>query len=66
MSKMVLNNEWCKACSRCILECPKKAISMTEVINSKGYATVKIDDAKCSKCGVCFWVCPDCVFELEA
>lgn len=66
MNKVVIKKERCKACGFCIRECPKKAISMTNETNSKGYTTIKIDIEKCISCGVCYWVCPDCVFELEA
>jgi NAD-dependent dihydropyrimidine dehydrogenase PreA subunit len=38
---------------------------MTAELNGKGYAAIRIDDARCNKCGVCYWVCPDSVFEAE-
>ena len=66
MSKVNVNREWCKACGFCIRECPRQAIATTAEPNGKGYAAVAIDDAKCIKCGVCYWVCPDSVFEVEA
>lgn len=37
---------------------------MTERMNEKGYTVVEIDEGKCIKCGICYHMCPDCVFEL--
>jgi 2-oxoglutarate ferredoxin oxidoreductase subunit delta len=66
LSKVIMHKERCKACGFCIRECPRKAIAMTAETNSKGYTPVRVDDAKCVGCGICYWVCPDCVFEVEA
>lgn len=65
MSKMKINRDRCKACECCIRECPQKAIFLTDELNKKGYRSVRIEDEKCIRCGICYHVCPDCVFELE-
>jgi NADH:ubiquinone oxidoreductase subunit F (NADH-binding)/(2Fe-2S) ferredoxin/Pyruvate/2-oxoacid:ferredoxin oxidoreductase delta subunit len=44
--------EKCRACLICLRNCPAEAIS-----GSKGVIHV-IDQAKCTKCGTCFEVCP--------
>ena len=44
--------EKCRACLICLRNCPAEAIS-----GSKGIIHV-IDQAKCTKCGTCFEVCP--------
>ena len=44
--------EKCQACLICLRNCPAEAIS-----GSKGIVHV-IDQAKCTKCGTCFEVCP--------
>ncbi len=65
MSKVSVDLAKCKSCELCIKECPKKAITMTDHMNKKGYTVVSVDDQKCIGCGICFYVCPDCVFGLE-
>ena len=66
MSKMKVNGARCKACECCIRECPRNAITLTSQLNKKGYQSVEIDESKCIQCGICYYVCPDCVFEREA
>lgn len=65
MEVLVINSDSCKGCRFCIVSCPKGALSVSDVINSKGYLPVKVDSDKCICCGVCFNVCPDCVFEIK-
>jgi len=62
--KVVQHNERCKGCDYCRLACPKEAISVSEEINAKGYHTMVIDEEKCIKCGTCYTVCPDYVYEI--
>lgn len=38
---------------------------MTEHMNKKGYTVVTVDDEKCIRCGICYYVCPDSVFRME-
>ncbi len=62
-SCMITHTENCKECSYCVMNCPKKAISFSNVHNAKGYNTVVIDKDLCINCAVCYTVCPDYVFE---
>lgn len=62
--KAVTNPERCKACGLCIQNCPKQAITMTEVLNSSGYKFVSVEEQKCIGCGICYTVCPDGVFSI--
>lgn len=66
MSKAVINPENCKACGICVENCAKKAISMTDEINSRGYKHITVDGEKCIGCGICYIVCPDAVFTITA
>lgn len=64
MKKVVLHPDSCKGCRYCLHFCPKEALSVTEMVNSKGYLPVQVDAHKCITCGLCYIVCPDYVFEL--
>lgn len=62
-AKMVQHHDRCKGCGFCVRECPAEALSFSDVVNRKGYPTVKLDDSKCTRCAICYTVCPDYVFE---
>ena len=34
---LVFNAELCKGCELCVLECPKKVIEMSSILNHMGY-----------------------------
>lgn len=53
----------CKACGLCVGFCPKKAISFSQEINSAGNNFTVIDHDLCIRCGICYEVCPDYVYE---
>jgi len=60
-----IDEEKCKACGLCIIECPQKIIGYSGKINSHGYDTVKVTDTtKCSGCSFCAISCPDGVIEI--
>lgn len=65
MTKMVLHSERCKACRYCVEACPQNAILEADKFNKKGYRPVVVDEEKCVKCGSCYVICPDYVFEIE-
>ncbi len=64
MGKIELSTSRCKGCGYCISVCPTKAISKTNIKNSKGYNVVAVDCDKCIQCGSCYTVCPDYVFTV--
>ncbi len=49
----------CKACGRCILDCPKKVLEMGSVLNERGYTYVVYKGEGCSGCGNCYYMCPE-------
>lgn len=65
MPRMKLYVERCKACKYCLLACRKDAISVSDLINSKGFQVIKVDEQKCNYCGSCYTFCPDYVFEIR-
>ncbi len=65
MGKAKVNIELCKGCFICVVNCPKKAISIQEKVNKNGYQTTMVDEALCIGCGACYKVCPDYVFEIR-
>ena len=65
MAKAYIDAHLCKECLKCVKECPKDAIYPLDILNSKGYKTVDIDEQKCIGCGNCYAVCPDYCFEIR-
>ncbi|MFP3153866.1 4Fe-4S binding protein [Lachnospiraceae bacterium ZAX-1] len=64
MAYVIVHKEYCKACGYCIRDCPVKAIISSGKMNSEGYEYTQVDDDLCIKCGTCYVVCPDQVFEI--
>lgn len=64
MQQLFTHTERCKACCYCVEACPKSAIRPSGTLNPDGYEVIAIDEEKCVKCGTCYVVCPDLVFEL--
>ena len=60
MIEIVINPEYCKGCSICIVFCPKKVLQPSKDINAKGYILPEaVDIAACTQCKLCEIVCPD-------
>ena len=58
--KPFLLPQYCKACGRCIIACPKKCIDFTGEVNPEtGYVPVRVDLEKCIGCGTCINACPE-------
>lgn len=64
MEKMIIHPQGCKSCEYCVVNCPKKAITLNGPINKAGYSTPTVDKSKCILCGTCYNVCPDYVYEI--
>ncbi len=52
----VLSSDKCCGCASCMNICPVGAISMQE--NQEGFLYPRIDDSKCTHCGLCAKSCP--------
>ena len=66
MAKVVFDEERCKGCGLCALQCPKKIVRLSERINAKGYHPAECSDpAACIGCAFCARMCPDAVITVE-
>jgi len=60
-----INQELCKGCALCIEFCPKRAISMTKNLNTRGFFWARFEDRKvCTGCAVCASMCPEVAIEV--
>jgi 2-oxoglutarate ferredoxin oxidoreductase subunit delta len=64
MEKMLIRSQSCKGCGYCVANCPKGAAALEGPMNKAGYTTPAVDKEKCVLCGICYTVCPDCVYEF--
>ncbi len=62
---VVFNHDKCKGCELCANVCPKTLITMTGVLNNKGYITAEMSDEEaCVGCASCATMCPDGAIEI--
>ena len=50
------NRHSCVGCGSCMQACPNKCIEMAE--DAEGFLYPSVDEAKCTKCGLCDGICP--------
>ena len=66
MSKITVDETYCKGCALCVHYCSKEVLELSTQRNSKGYAIPHAKDAeKCSQCGICERMCPDFAITVE-
>jgi NAD-dependent dihydropyrimidine dehydrogenase PreA subunit len=56
---VIVNEENCKGCGRCVAACPKKCLEIGGALNSMGIASVRYKGEGCISCGMCFYNCPE-------
>ena len=62
---ITISPEHCKGCLFCIEYCPKKAISLSNKLNMKGYLIAQFNSENgCTGCATCALVCPDAAIEV--
>jgi 2-oxoglutarate ferredoxin oxidoreductase subunit delta len=62
--RIEIDRERCKGCLLCIEYCPKKAISLSDKLNLKGYFPVQFEGDACTGCASCGVICPDVAIEV--
>ena len=56
---IIVDNERCKGCGICVINCPTKTLSLSKEVNGKGYNYVYMAKEGCIGCANCAVVCPD-------
>ncbi len=57
---IVVDTERCKGCGVCVVNCPTKAMSLSDMVNGKGYPYTTLGgEGDCVGCSSCALVCPD-------
>lgn len=66
MSKIVINQLFCKGCKLCIETCPQQLIEIATDLNAAGYHTAEFNDIEsiCTGCTLCALMCPDSAIEV--
>ena len=60
MPHIVIDEERCKGCGLCTIDCPKQLVSMSDTPNSLGFTVAVFSGAeKCTGCALCAEMCPD-------
>ena len=64
MNKASVVANLCKSCGFCVKFCPKQAIKIGDVRNSKGHYNAVVDAEGCIGCGTCAVVCPEAAIDI--
>jgi len=61
MGEIKIDEVRCKGCGRCIVDCPRDLLELSEQLNEKGYpyAVFKGQPEDCNGCTLCAVTCPD-------
>ena len=49
----------CKACQRCVLDCPQNVLFLSNNLNQRGYRYVEYKGEGCIGCANCYYTCPE-------
>jgi len=55
----LINSKECKACERCIVDCPANVLKLGDEMNERGYRYAVYSGDGCIGCGACFYTCPE-------
>lgn len=62
--RVEIDMEKCKGCELCTISCKENALTMSSVINAKGYRYAVANNELCNGCINCALVCPDAVITV--
>jgi 2-oxoglutarate ferredoxin oxidoreductase subunit delta len=67
MSRIIVDEHYCKGCGLCIGVCPKAIIVLDpDKITDKGYhPAMLVDESKCTACTNCALICPEVAITVE-
>jgi 2-oxoglutarate ferredoxin oxidoreductase subunit delta len=66
MFKVIVDENYCKGCRLCVVNCPKDIMAMSDTINAKGQHTAYCKEPEtCIGCKSCGIVCPDAAITIE-
>ncbi len=55
----IINAKECKACERCVIDCPANVLKLGDEFNERGYRSVVYAGDGCIGCGACYYTCPE-------
>jgi 2-oxoglutarate ferredoxin oxidoreductase subunit delta len=67
MSRIIVDERYCKGCGLCIGVCNKQIIVLDpDKITDKGYRPAMLtDESQCTACANCALICPDVAITVE-
>jgi 2-oxoglutarate ferredoxin oxidoreductase subunit delta len=67
MSRIVVDEQYCKGCGLCVEACPRHIIVLDpDKITAKGYHPAMLtDESACTACENCALMCPDIAITVE-
>lgn len=67
MSRIIVDEHYCKGCGLCVDVCPRKIIALDpEKMTDKGYHPARLmDESQCTACANCALMCPDVAITVE-
>ncbi|MCG8604381.1 4Fe-4S dicluster domain-containing protein [bacterium] len=54
-----METDLCKGCLLCLEVCAPQVLVVSDSLNRMGYHPVEYVGARCTGCGVCYYVCPE-------
>lgn len=66
MSKIVIDERYCKGCGICVHNCPKQVLSFGTQRSKPGYIMpYPASPEKCIQCRICEKLCPDFCIDVQ-
>lgn len=61
MSRIIVDDSYCKGCGLCVTVCPREVVALDqETLTPKGYHPARLtDESRCTGCALCAQMCPD-------